>query len=80
MSFSGGSGGTLREALNSLFDTDMEHYLAYNTLAYGSKLPAANMALNDIILTRQLNRLFATRGGAKDFSQFVLVNGYVVSI
>lgn len=80
LSFSGGSGGTLREALNSLFDTDMEHYLAYNTLAYGSKLPAANMALNDIILTRQLNRLFATRGGAKDFSQFVLVNGYVVSI
>lgn len=80
LSFSGGSGGSLKEALNSLFNSDMEHYLAYNTLAYGSGLPAANIALNDIILTRQINRLFATRGGTKDFSQFILVNGYVVSI
>ena len=80
LSFGGGSGGTLKEALNSLFDSNFEHYLAYNTLAYGNKLPAANMALNDIILTRQINRVFATRGGTNDFSQFVLVNGYVVSI
>jgi hypothetical protein len=43
-------------------------------------MAAANIALNDILLTRQINRIFASRGGVKDFSQYVLVNGMVVSI
>lgn len=80
LSFSGGSGGSLKEALESLFHSDFDRYLAYNTLAYGDGLQTANMALNDIILTRQINRLFSTRGGASDFSQYILVNGHVVSV
>jgi hypothetical protein len=79
--FSSGSGGSLKEALQTLFETNWQHYLAYNTLFQGSEsLPAATVALQDILLTRQISRLFATRGGAADFSQYVIVNGQVVSI
>lgn len=79
--FSSGSGGSLKEAFETLFETDWQHYLAYNTLFQGSdSLPAATIALQDILLTRQISRLFATRGGAKDFSQYVIINGQVVSI
>lgn len=79
--FSSGSGGTVKEVLSSLLETNFQHYLAYNTLFQGaSGLPAATIALQDIILTRQITRLFATRGGVKDFSQYVIVNGQVVSI
>ena len=79
--FSSGSGGTIKEVLSSLLETDLQHYLAYNTLFQSSSgLPAATIALQDIILTRQITRLFATRGGVKDFSQYVIVNGQVVSI
>lgn len=79
--FSSGSGGSMKEALQTLFETDWQHYLAYNVLFQGSEsLPAATIALQDILLTRQISRLFATRGGVKDFSQYVIVNGQVVSI
>ena len=79
--FSSGSGGTLKEALETLFETDFQHYIAYNTLFQGaSGLPAATIALQDILLTRQITRLFASRGGVEDFSQYVIVNGQVVSI
>ena len=71
----------MKEALQTLFETDWQHYLAYNVLFQGSEsLPAATIALQDILLTRQISRLFATRGGVKDFSQYVIVNGQVVSI
>lgn len=79
--FSSASGGSLKEALDSLFETDYQHYLAYNTLFRGaSDFPSATIALQDIILTRQITRLFASRGGVQDFSQFVIVNGQVVSV
>ena len=81
VSFSSGSGGTLKEALESIFETDFQHYLAYNTFARGAgSLPAATVALQDLLLTRQINRLFASRGGIQDFSQYILVNGEVVSV
>ena len=36
--------------------------------------------LQDLILTRQLVKLFSSRGGKDDFSQWMLVNGQVISI
>ena len=36
--------------------------------------------LQDLILTRQLVKLFSSRGGEDDFSQWMLVNGQVISI
>lgn len=81
MSFESGSGGTLKEALNSLFDEDIQHYLAYNVLAYGfTGFPAATFALHDIILSRHILRLFSTRGGVNDFSQYFLANGELFSM
>lgn len=79
-SYSGGSGGSLKEAIESLFNSKYIQYLAYNTIAHEKDLPRANASLNDVILTRQINRIFATRGGKDDFAQYLLVNGEVVSI
>lgn len=81
MSFESGSGGTLKEALNSLFDADIQHYLAYNVLAYGiESFPSATFALHDVILSRHILRLFSTRGGVNDFSQYFLANGELFSM
>ena len=80
-SFASGSGGTLKEALEAIFDNNIRPlYLSYNIFAHGSKRPKEVKALNDLILTRQLVRLFSSRGGSKDFSQFMVINGRVVSI
>lgn len=38
------------------------------------------MALNEVILTRQIVRLFSSRGGRSDFAQFMFVNGQIVPI
>lgn len=80
LSFDSGSGGSLREALHAIFETDFDRYLAYNTLARGTELNAATQALNTLILTRNINRLFATRGGAQDFASYILINGQIISI
>lgn len=80
LTISSGSGGTVKEAINSLFGSPLEKYLAYNTMAKGDRLPQATIALNDLFLTRQINRLFAARGGNIDFAQFILANGEIISI
>ena len=36
--------------------------------------------VNDLIVTRQILRLFATAGNESDFAQFMLVNGKIVSV
>jgi len=36
--------------------------------------------LNEVILTRQIIRLFSSRGGNEDFAQFMFVNGQIVPI
>lgn len=36
--------------------------------------------LNDLILKRQILRLFATNSSFQDFSQFILINGQIISI
>jgi hypothetical protein len=77
---SSGSGGTLGEAFMALFGSPIHRYYAYNTMAHNDNLPKAREALTDLILVRQINRLFATRGGIKDFSQYILINGELVSI
>ena len=80
LTISSGSGGTVKEAINSLFGSPTDKYLAYNVMAKGDQLPQATMALNDLFLSRQINRLFASRGGNIDFAQFILANGEIVSI
>lgn len=80
ITFGSGSGGTLKEAINAIFDGERDRYLVYNVLAHQNSLDGAAAALNDLILTRQINRLFATRGGNKDFAQYIFVNGEVVSV
>lgn len=76
-SFGSGSGGTLKEALSTIFlNANQNKYLAYNYLAHNEN----QKEMKDLILTRQLLRLFATMGSSEDFSQYMLVNGKVISI
>ena len=82
-SYSSGSGGTLTEALWSTFGSNLRYlYFAYNSLGHGNRSgwDIAQNALNDVILTRQITRLFAARGGNQDFAQFMFVNGQIIPI
>jgi len=40
----------------------------------------AQQALNEVLLARQIVRLFASRGGNEDFAQFMYVNGQIVPV
>lgn len=82
-SYSAGSGGSLSQALWSSFGSNLRYlYYAYNTLGHGNRKgwDQAQGALNEVILTRQIVRLFASRGGNADFAQFMFVNGQIIPI
>ena len=79
--YSSGSGGTFKEAIDTIFGNNIYNkYLAYNIMAHRSKRTEETQMLQDLILTRQLVRLFSSRGGKDDFSQWILANGQVISI
>lgn len=71
-----GSGGSVKEALNAIFSDDISRYLAYNYMTHNEY----QQQLNDLIIKRQLLRLFATAGANTDFAQFIFINGQIVSI
>ena len=82
-SYSASSGGSLYQALWSSFGSNLRYlYYAYNTLGHGNEegWSQAQGALNEVILTRQIVRLFASRGGNEDFAQFMFVNGQILPI
>ena len=79
--YSSGSGGTFKEAIDAIFNSNIYNkYLAYNIMAPRSKRTKETQALQDLILTRQIVKLFSSRGGQEDFSQWMLVNGEIISI
>lgn len=75
-SFSSGSGGTLKEALSIIFPNNKDRYLAYNYMVHDKYVGQ----MNDLIAVRQLLRLFSTTGTSKDFAQYMLINGRIISI
>lgn len=81
-SISSGSGGTLGQAINAIFDSPVNKYLIYNYYAHGNTSPYKEQLrkMNDLILKRQILRLFSSAGGANDFNQFMLINGQIISI
>lgn len=78
-SINSGSGGTLGEAITAIFNQPIYKYLVYNYYAHNSENPYEISQMNDLILKRQVLRLFAS-AGKKDFSQFMLVNGEIISV
>ena len=79
--YSSGSGGTFKEAIDAIFNSSIYNkYLAYNVMARRSTMTKEAQALQDLILTRQIVKLFSSRGGQKDFSQWILANGEIISI
>ena len=76
ISIGSGSGGTLKQALDSIFSDDVSRYLSYNYITHNQYV----IQLNDLITKRQILRLFATAGSEEDFAQFMLINGNVISI
>lgn len=75
-SFNLGSGGSMKEALSTIFPNLEDRYLAYNYMAHNLH----TKEMNDLILTRQILRLSATSGSIKDFSQYILFNGKLLSV
>ena len=81
--YSAGAGGPLVQALWSSFGSNLKYlYYAYNTLSHSNRAGwnETQGALNEVILTRQIIRLFSSRGGSEDFAQFMFVNGQIVPI
>lgn len=77
----GSSGITLGNAIKGIFQgDDFGNYLGYNVIAHRTSRSSEAQALQDIILTRYITKLFSSRGGVEDFSQFMIVNGSVLSI
>ena len=74
--FSSGSGGTVKEALLNIFPNSGERYVVYNFLVHSQY----TREINNLLATRQLLRLFSSSGIDKDFSQYMLINGKVVSM
>lgn len=60
-------------------DSNYERYLAYNTLAHRKDLPKAYDSLKDALFTRSIVYLAAGRG-LTDFSQFLFINGNILSM
>lgn len=56
-----------------------EKYLGYNIFAHSGELPSALTALQDALLTRSIIYFVSARG-KQDFSQFMLLNGQLLSI
>ena len=79
--FGGGSGGTLKQAFLDLYGQDVRRYTAYNIMAHQNDegMGLYRAQLNDLILTRELTRIFSARG-TSDFAQYMLVNGTIISI
>lgn len=79
--FSSGSGGTLEEALLAVFSHNMRAlYYSYNIFGHQSDFNDSLVSLKDVIATRQIVRLFASRGGNSDFAQFMFINGQIIPI
>lgn len=79
--YSLGSGGSLRYAIEDLYKVPFDRYLAYNVFAHQDESDLQNVLekIYDLILTRELIRIASSRSH-KEFSQFIVANGKVVSI
>ena len=76
ISVGSGSGGSLGEALRTIFSNNSSRYLAYNYMVHEMYVKQ----MNNLILSRQILRLFSSAGSTEDFSQFMLINGQIISI
>lgn len=79
--YSVGGGMTLGNAFTLLLGGNevYKKYLGYNVFARGDSLPTALNTLQDVLLTRSIVYLVAGRG-QKDFSQFMMLNGELLSV
>ena len=80
--FSLGNGMKLRDAINLSLSSENKKYLAYNTFAWEDEpeMERPLIALQDIIFKRSLINIAAARGGKKDFSMMLLLNGEFVPL
>lgn len=77
---SSGAGPTFLQAIYNTFGTDAKYkYYAYNILTHQDRYPQALQVMQDAILTRNILRLFSSRGNG-DFAQFLYINGQIISI
>lgn len=80
LSFDSGFGGDLDDIIDKIFAAERARYLTYNMLAHQEDLPISAGTFNDLVLIRQVNQAFGTRGGSADFASYLFVNGEIVSL
>lgn len=73
--FSSGSGGSLSQAIKTIWTGYDDRYLIYNYITHG----IYTKEINSLLASRELVRLFAS-AGSKDFAGFMILNGKVISI
>lgn len=81
-SIHGGGVGSLKEAIETLFNDTYNRYIAFNIIGHSNKAGwiEAYDELKRLIIIRQITRGFAARGGNNDFAQFIFANGQVIPI
>ena len=79
--YSLGSGGSLKYAIEDIYELNFHRYLAYNLLVRQNEADFQDILkkMYDLILTREFVRIASSRN-EKEFSQFIVANGRVVSI
>lgn len=83
---SSGSAGSFKQALEAVFLNEHNYlknmYLAQNVIAHNTdpEIKLAYEKLKQLFSIRQVVRAFATRGGQKDFAQFMFINGDIIPI
>lgn len=76
-SFKSGKGGSLANAVATVWPIAAERYFIYNYIAHDMYTEE----IKSLILQRMIIRLFSSAGGAKqDFAQIIFLNGYIVSV
>lgn len=73
--YSSGSGGSLAQAIKTIWSGYNQRYLIYNWISH----QMYTEQINSLLTMRQLVRLFSS-AGAEDFANFMIVNGKVISV
>lgn len=75
--YSSGSGGSLANAIATVWTNLNQRYFIYNYIAHDM----FTSEINDLILRRMLIRLFSSAGGSgEDFAQIIFLNGILISL
>lgn len=75
--YNAGSGGTLSQAIKDIWGAPEQRYIIYNWIVHKQQQNVRQV--KNLLLMREIIRLFSS-AGKQDFSNFIILNGRVLSI